>query len=301
MHGGGPYPKSEINVKTTRNHKEPFMKSCPFCDSTSLKKIAFSWVQCRDCGLGFNPAGYAPTNVAKSEEDRQAVWQDSVKKLNLDGLKKIETLLGHKGKLLDLGCGHGNFMKMAIEHGWEAEGIEVSEPAIRQARDVFKLKVYDKPLEFLSIPDRTYDAVTLWRVLDLLPEPRKELERIHRVLKPGGVVWIRINNFDFHYTAFRIGELPLLKGNVHPGVVHRYGVNARALRKVFEKTGFNDINIMNSELTSGDPYSSGGKMGALIVVLTKKVLFAFWQLMAAVSGNRILWSSSLKGWARRPL
>ncbi len=276
------------------------MTPCPFCDSTTSKTIAFSWVRCCGCGLGFNPTGYVPTNVATSDEDRQVVWHDSVDKININGLSKIESVLGHKGKLLDLGCGHGNFMKMAIENGWEAEGIEVSEPAIRQARDVFKLKVYDKPLEFLSIPEKTYDAVTLWRVLDLLPEPRKELERINKILKPGGVIWLRINNFDFHYPAFRLGQLPLLKGNVHPGVVHRYGINARALRTVLANTGFTGITILNSELSSGDPYSSGGNFGTALVVVTKKFLFAFWQLAAKLSANRILWSSSLKCWARRP-
>jgi ubiquinone/menaquinone biosynthesis C-methylase UbiE len=212
----------------------------------------------------------------------------------------MQRLVGHAGKLLDIGCGQGYFVKLASEHGWQAEGIEVSAPEIKYARDVFKLKVYDKPLELLSIPENTYDAVTLWRVLDQLPQPRKELERIYKILKPGGIVWIRVYNFDYHYPAAILGQLPFFKRNaIEPGIVHPYGINANSLRTVLAATGFKDITIKNSPLTKGDPYGSGGIIGKNIIAAIKLTLTIACRLVEVLSFGKLLKSSSLIAYAKK--
>lgn len=277
------------------------MTECPSCRSTDLEKLIGDWQRCRRCRLGFRPVRYTPDNVAHSEEDREAVWRDSQTRNNLTAIDRITTLAGKTGKLLDIGCGHGYFMKLAIGRGWIAEGIEISEPSLRQARDEYGLTVYDRPLGMVGLNASSYDAVTLMGVLDLVPDPLKELKDVAAVLKPGGVICLRVNNFDFHYPAFRLGQTALFRRlNIQPGVVHRYGINASALRTLIKNAGFTDIDIVNFRPTEGDPYGTGGKMGRMFVALAKQFLFAFWQTAALLSGGRLLWSSSLLACARKP-
>ena len=277
------------------------MTTCPFCDSKETRRLTADWVRCASCGLAFPETPMPPRDLSLSDEDRPAVWMDSQETIYRRSLDTIERKLGRKGRLLDIGCGHGFFMKLALSRGWQAEGIEVSAPAVRQARDVFKLTVYDKPLEFLGLAPESYDLVTLWRVLDLLPEPRKELERINRVMKPGGLVWLRVNNFSFHYPAFRLGETALCrKFNIKPGVIHRFGIHSRSLKTVLSRTGFEAIRMQNSPLTSGDPYGSGGKPGALLVIPVKKLMYGIWQFLAFATFGKLLLASSLIARARKP-
>lgn len=276
------------------------MNECPSCRSTDLENLIGDWQRCRQCRLGFRPVRYAPDNVAQSEEDREAVWRDSQTRNNLNAIDRVTAMLGKPGKLLDIGCGHGYFMKLAITRGWNVEGIEISEPSLRQARDKYCLTVHDRPLGMLGLAPSSFDAVTLMGVIDLVPDPLKELKDVAAVLKPGGVVCLRVNNFDFHYPAFRLGQTSLFRAlKVQPGVVHRYGINSRALRALLENAGFTDIEIVNFRPTEGDPYGTGGTMGAIFVSVVKKLLFIFWQAAAIVSGGRLIWSSSMLACARK--
>jgi len=277
------------------------MITCPFCKSSSIQPLYGDWLRCRACGLGFKEKLYSPENLAPSAEERPAVWKDSQQPILMQGLRTLEQARGTGGKILDIGCGHGYFLSLARERGWRCEGVEISSVAARHAREKFKLTVYDEPLEKLSLAPGTYDAATLWRVLDLLPEPHLELERIHRLLAPGGMLVIRVNNFLFHRYAFMLNRIPILKRlKVQPGVIHRYGITPRALKKVLARTGFEVLSLKNSTLTTGDPYASGGRFGALFVVAAKRLLYYFWQAVAMASAGKLLLGSSIIAVARKP-
>ena len=268
--------------------------TCPFCGSVSMKPVLFDCVRCRSCGLRYSPAFVRDGQPARSGETRNAVWMESQARLNEERLDEIESVLGRKGRLLDVGCGFGFFLKQAAGRGWTVEGIEIYEPAIRQARDEFHLQVHIRPLSELNLTSESYDAVTLWNVLDVLPDPCRDMQKILSLLKPGGWIWIRVNNDLFHYPAYRLGRTRLLSRlGLKPGVLHSLGVTPHALRGFLDRCGFEEVRMKNAPLTSGDPSQTGGQLGAGFVALAKKVLSIFWQGLAVLSGGKILLGCTL--------
>jgi SAM-dependent methyltransferase len=96
------------------------------------------------------------------------------------------------GSLLDLGCWVGFLLAEARARGWKTVGVEPSEFGSTYARDTLGLEVMTADLFAAPLPERAFDVVTMGDVIEHLVAPSEALERIGRLLKPGGVVWLAI-------------------------------------------------------------------------------------------------------------
>lgn len=92
------------------------------------------------------------------------------------------------GRLLEVGCGSGLFLRFLRSAGYEVEGIETSRTDVEYARSRFGLPVHHGALDTLDLPAGGYDAVLLLYVLEHLPDPARALARIVALLRPGG--WV---------------------------------------------------------------------------------------------------------------
>ena len=92
---------------------------------------------------------------------------------------------GRASSLLDVGAAAGFFVEQARLMGWQAEGVEPSEWAAKYAQTELKQPVLHATLESARFPDATFDAVTLWEVIEHLPDPRAFLQEAARVVRPG--------------------------------------------------------------------------------------------------------------------
>ena len=116
----------------------------------------------------------------------------NVKKYSLAlKLRLIQTLNGTSGSLLDIGAGTGDFLKLAKDNGWIVEGIEPNENASNLAKQK-DLKIYET-IDLLS--GQTFDVVTLWHVLEHLPELEIMIQKIEALIKPGGTLIVAVPNF----------------------------------------------------------------------------------------------------------
>lgn len=113
-----------------------------------------------------------------------------------------ETLraLGTCSRVLDIGCGNGDFVRYAVDNGLQAHGIEPSEDAC-QAAQALGLNVQQATLaEYVAMHRAEtlpgFDAVVLLNVLEHVPRPKETLEHVRAVLRSGGLVCIRVPN-DF--------------------------------------------------------------------------------------------------------
>jgi len=95
-----------------------------------------------------------------------------------------------KGKLLDVGCGTGEFLEAAREAGFLATGIEPAETACRIAAE--KNEVIRGELRDVGLKEKSFDVVTLWSVLEHVPDPVSLLRKIHDSLKADGILALRI-------------------------------------------------------------------------------------------------------------
>lgn len=102
----------------------------------------------------------------------------------------------HPGKLLDVGCGNGQFLATMRELGWEVVGVEPDGQAVKMAQKRFGLNVYEGALEKISFPDNTFDAVTMSHVVEHLSDPIGILRECQRVLKKGGRLVVTVPNIE---------------------------------------------------------------------------------------------------------
>lgn len=109
--------------------------------------------------------------------------------------RAVERLTGTPGRVLDFGCGPGYLLDAFRRRGWEAQGAELDDRTAAHARSVLGLPVETGVGDRWPWPDRSFDAVVLWHVLEHLADPQATLARAHRVLRPGGVLMIGVPNF----------------------------------------------------------------------------------------------------------
>ncbi|KLE35522.1 class I SAM-dependent methyltransferase [Aurantiacibacter luteus] len=178
--------------------------ACNLCGSHSAEhlftKKGYRLVQCCDCGLAFiaNPpdaAGIAAIyDVAASYHDQllDPESEDHRRQLrvahqHLKMLRRFRPQLEGL-RLLDIGCSSGIFLSEASAHGVEGEGAELSRRTAEFARTHFGLPIHPGDWREAGYGDASFDIVTLFDVIEHLPDPMQELRDIRRLLKPGGLL-----------------------------------------------------------------------------------------------------------------
>ena len=109
-------------------------------------------------------------------------------------VKLINKNVNSGKELLDIGCGTGDFLYSALKNGWRVSGIEPNEKArvIANAKTNDVVSNSDKLFKF---ENNRFDVITLWHVLEHLPNLEKHIDTISKLLKPGGILIIAVPNF----------------------------------------------------------------------------------------------------------
>jgi 2-polyprenyl-3-methyl-5-hydroxy-6-metoxy-1,4-benzoquinol methylase len=98
------------------------------------------------------------------------------------------------GRILDIGCGRGDFLMACRRRGWDVAGVEQAGAPIMELRAALGLEVVSTD-ELQLLPDASFDVVTMWHVFEHMAVPRRTLSEAHRLLKPGGSLVIEVPNF----------------------------------------------------------------------------------------------------------
>ncbi len=176
--------------------------SCMLCGAVTfrliLRKGKWTYVRCLGCGLvsimplcGHAEPGDGYAGYLSSDPIDIRAWEFMTAPVVKRARKLLEAAAeGRAGRLLDVGCGYGFFLREMKARNWTVEGIEVCEAGAAQAR-LAGIRVFPQPLEILSLPAESYDAVTLFYVIEHVGDPAATLKEIHRILRPGGIVLLR--------------------------------------------------------------------------------------------------------------
>lgn len=234
---------------TTGNVREDLCEyiNCRICgkDDTELlfKKEGFDFVKCKTCGLVYVNPRLSQEKALKFYNSRRFEYQfenlfiKSAKyrqaSIYSERLDYIESYMS-PGKLLDVGCAAGHFVESALGRNWDAHGVEVSEYAVEYAQKTLKLKeIFGGTLINAKFPSDHFDAVTCWDTLEHLTEPLVNLKEVHRILKPNGMIFLIVPNFD--------SAEVMLFGKDCDNIVadaHLTYFTPRTLQKIVEKAGF---------------------------------------------------------------
>lgn len=117
-------------------------------------------------------------------------------KLNL-----INSLQLNKGKILDIGAGTGEFLSVAKNDGWQTIGVEPSD----RAKGIAKSKGISFVEETSELESHSFDLISMWHVLEHVPDLDKQIKELKRLLKPTGTLIVAVPNFK-SYDAKHYGK-----------------------------------------------------------------------------------------------
>ena len=174
-------------------------RRCPACGSGAAARVGvkgeFPMQRCGGCGTLYAAElpgeGEAEDYEGYYDEGNLAV-PDFVDR-RLDEIVAGFEPYRRAGRLLDVGCGAGTFLRAAGRAGWEAVGVEVSATAAEHNRAA-GFEVFAGELEEARYPEGHFDVVVASEVLEHVPDPRGMLREILRVLRPGGLLWATTPN-----------------------------------------------------------------------------------------------------------
>ncbi|HAT72342.1 MAG TPA: hypothetical protein DCS63_05955 [Elusimicrobia bacterium] len=270
---------------------------CPICGGPLAIKYA-GLPECGRCGLAFRAGRYSG-EPAYEPGLEDAIYSGAKTVLFRGALDFLGAAAPRGGRLLDIGCAGGELLKAAAARGWLAEGIEL-DPALAAKALALGFKVYPRPVEEAGLETGAYDAVTVFEVFCVMDKPAAAAAEIYRLLKPGGIVYIRDFNAAFHLPLYRL-ELAGFFGflGASPSVLHNFNFRAGTLRLMLERAGLRDIVIRNSRPTEGDPYGTGGRLGVFLAVALKILYYTLAQALWFVTFGRVCAGSSLIVTARK--
>lgn len=224
--------------------------NCNLCRENKTKTVQeaeepFKVVKCRNCGLVYiNPQPDEETIAGHYREEYYKEWiEKQMKRRVLMWKKRLKDLMSYRksGRLLDVGCGLGTFLKLAEEEGFEISGTEVSEYVSRYVKESLGIDVFRGNLEEAHFPPSHFDAVTVWHTLEHLPDPRAALKEINRILKKGGLLVVALPNLNNYITRILY---PLAKRkklrlfSLQAKEWHLYHFTPRTITSMLKDTGF---------------------------------------------------------------
>ena len=232
------------------------LTNCPICDSTEFDHIItsndytvsqnpFNIVGCMQCSFRFTnprptndnlPEFYKSINYISHSDTKKGFGSQVyhlVRKYTLNQKLKLLKANVAVGNLLDYGCGTGMFLKQANSKGWNSFGTEPDEGARGLSNSNKKLAFENKQELNAFDPLITFNAITLWHVLEHVTDLPETLNFFKQKLNPNGVLIIAVPNYNSydakHYKAhWAAYDLPR----------HLYHFEAKTISQLLAKYGF---------------------------------------------------------------
>ena len=106
--------------------------------------------------------------------------------------------MSRRGRLLDIGAGTGDFLVAANADGWDGVGVEPN----NSARDIATAKGVQFTDTTQAIADQSVDVITMWHVLEHVPDVSGQIAELKRLLKPDGKIIIAVPNYKSYDAAY---------------------------------------------------------------------------------------------------
>ena len=179
--------------------------NCSLCGSSATKRLfkkeSLNFVKCKKCGLVYLNPRLTKEAIKKFYDPGINRWTNLKDYIDMK-LPLFEDLLNQvekvkKGiRILDVGCGIGLFLKLAKERGWDAYGVDISSEDVGYAKEKYGLEIYRGTIKDASYPDNFFDAVTMWDVIEHLPDLLIYLKEARRILKKDGILFVLTGNIE---------------------------------------------------------------------------------------------------------
>ena len=237
-------------------------ENCPICNNSDFKEFIktkdffltqedFSIYYCISCGFKFTYPVPSPENIGIYYKSSEYVSHSDTKKglfYQLYHIVKNYTLknkfnlinkYSKKGSILDYGCGTGDFLKAFKENNWNCFGVEPDTKTRQYATEKQNLNIIS-PEKIDVFEKKSLEVITLWHVLEHIPDLNEKLITFKSLLKDNGTLVIAVPNCDsydaeYYEKYWAAYDVPR----------HLHHFNKKTLTLLLEKNGFEVIKIKN--------------------------------------------------------
>lgn len=238
-------------------------RACAICGPGAAAAAAaydlgdYRVLRCPECGLHFVDLPYDEREIKDMDyywgEDIYAEEGESIRRWSAGEMCGVERFMP-PGRLLDVGCSFGYLLEAAKSRGWQVSGVEISRKIVENylGGRAGELNVFNGRLEDARYESGSFDAVTMFDVIEHLADPAATLSEVSRVLRPGGLLAVETPReeslfkkaayLSYALTGGRKTSLIRSTYNPHPGG-HRFGFTRRALLKLLGLKGFDPVRV----------------------------------------------------------
>jgi SAM-dependent methyltransferase len=269
---------------------EPLL-ACNLCGGVEhrhlFRKRGFELVRCEGCGLAFianPPRADEVAGLYSAAADYHGALLDpadpgfaAMRRIARQHVTMLRrSVRAPRGlRLLDVGCSSGLFLDEVRAEGFEVSGAELSADTAAFARSHFGLDVHPGDWRDAGHADGSFDVITLFDVIEHLPDPLGELRALRRLLKPGGLLLQSTPNIDglFPRLSYRLAKR--LDYWPHPEPpYHLYQFSDRTLAEITERAGYEAGRVDQTHIQLGYSFGTPASWRASPKLLAYAALFA---------------------------
>lgn len=156
-------------------------------------------------------------------------------------LDLINSLQPAKGRILDIGAGTGDFLAVAKDNDWSTVGVEPSS----KARDIAIRKGVSFVDDTAQLEKQSFDVITMWHVLEHVPDLEAQVKELKRLLKPTGSLIVAVPNFksfdaNYYQSFWAAYDVP----------IHFWHFSKKAIKAVFEKEQIELVKVLPMKFDS---------------------------------------------------
>lgn len=190
------------------------------------------------------PAYYESADYISHTDGKRTLFEKAyqfVKGIALANKLQLINSMSPKGTILDIGAGTGDFLLTCKNDGWQATGIEPS----AKAKSIAESKGITMTASQNDLPDHSFDVITMWHVLEHVPDLEAQLQSLKRLLKPEGTVIVAVPNFKSydaqHYQSYWAAyDVP----------IHLWHFSKTAIQKLFATQGMELVKVLPMKFDS---------------------------------------------------
>lgn len=290
---------------------------CPVCSSGNIEftlaaqdhtvsKESFEIWECTACAARFTQDIPAASEIGRYYQSQEYVSHSDTKKGLINQLyhgvrsftlrskrslvRKMTNM--RSGSLLDIGAGTGAFVHTMKKGGWDVKGLEPDETARRNAKQQYAIDL-QQPTALYQQATESYDAITMWHVLEHVHDLHGYMETFRTILKERGTLFIAVPNYTSydaeiyqeHWAAYDVPRhLYHFSPNSMDILAEQHGMQVVAHKRMWfdsfyvsmlserYRNGFNNIitAFWNGWLSNWEAFDDPSKCSSVIYVIRKK-------------------------------